>query len=239
MTKKAMTLRLDDDLLKWYQGLGAGYQSIIQRVLRDHQRNTGGDMSKSRAPKGSPYVEPAGPDAGPVLVEVDDVVQGKIRLEQIDCPLYDTQVQTNPYTLPKNRRADALERPLPILFFNSGMAGRSDAYTNLYTCGQLSWPKKFDASGIEMVINDLIELKDLVLRFHVGEVVQKTIPLLNMKIVEDRKRKTITCSSPVWNPTVHIPSVQHFRVELSTGEQYLGDTEVRCTLLGKLSREIV
>lgn len=36
--KTKVTLRLDDDVLKWYRKLGSGYQARINQVLRIYQR---------------------------------------------------------------------------------------------------------------------------------------------------------------------------------------------------------
>jgi uncharacterized protein (DUF4415 family) len=42
-TKKAVSIRLDSDILDWFKGQGKGYQSMINNVLRtyvDHQKST-------------------------------------------------------------------------------------------------------------------------------------------------------------------------------------------------------
>ena len=42
ITKKAVSIRLDSDVLDWFKGQGKGYQSIINNVLRTyvkHQQN--------------------------------------------------------------------------------------------------------------------------------------------------------------------------------------------------------
>ncbi|NJL91203.1 MAG: BrnA antitoxin family protein [Coleofasciculaceae cyanobacterium SM2_1_6] len=42
-TKKAVSIRLDSDILDWFKSQGKGYQSMINNVLRtyvDHQKST-------------------------------------------------------------------------------------------------------------------------------------------------------------------------------------------------------
>jgi hypothetical protein len=42
VTKKAISIRLDSDILEWFKSQGKGYQSIINNVLRtyvNHQQN--------------------------------------------------------------------------------------------------------------------------------------------------------------------------------------------------------
>ncbi len=42
IAKKAVSIRLDSDVLDWFKGQGKGYQSIINNVLRtyvSHQQN--------------------------------------------------------------------------------------------------------------------------------------------------------------------------------------------------------
>ncbi len=42
ITKKAVSIRLDSDVLDWFKSQGKGYQSIINNVLRtyvNHQQN--------------------------------------------------------------------------------------------------------------------------------------------------------------------------------------------------------
>jgi len=42
ITKKAISIRLDSDILDWFKSQGKGYQSIINNVLRsyvNHQQN--------------------------------------------------------------------------------------------------------------------------------------------------------------------------------------------------------
>ena len=42
ITKKAVSIRLDSDVLDWFEDQGKGYQSIINNVLRtsiNHQQN--------------------------------------------------------------------------------------------------------------------------------------------------------------------------------------------------------
>jgi uncharacterized protein (DUF4415 family) len=42
IAKKAVSIRLDSDVLDWFKGQGKGYQSIINNVLRtyvNHQQN--------------------------------------------------------------------------------------------------------------------------------------------------------------------------------------------------------
>ena len=43
ITKKAISLRVDSDVLQWFKDRGKGYQSLMNTVLRsyvEHQRNT-------------------------------------------------------------------------------------------------------------------------------------------------------------------------------------------------------
>jgi uncharacterized protein (DUF4415 family) len=42
ITKKAISIRLDSDVLEWFKNQGKGYQSMINTVLRsyiNHQEN--------------------------------------------------------------------------------------------------------------------------------------------------------------------------------------------------------
>jgi uncharacterized protein (DUF4415 family) len=43
IAKKAVSIRLDSDILDWFKGQGKGYQSVINNVLRSyvnhHQKN--------------------------------------------------------------------------------------------------------------------------------------------------------------------------------------------------------
>ena len=42
IAKKAVSIRLDSDVLEWFKGQGKGYQSMINNVLRsyvNHQQN--------------------------------------------------------------------------------------------------------------------------------------------------------------------------------------------------------
>lgn len=42
ITKKAISIRLDSDILDWFKGQGKGYQSLINNILRsyvNHQQN--------------------------------------------------------------------------------------------------------------------------------------------------------------------------------------------------------
>jgi len=49
--KQIVTIRLDTDMLAWYKGAGAGYQTRINQILRQHmtqhQGENGAEPNKS------------------------------------------------------------------------------------------------------------------------------------------------------------------------------------------------
>lgn len=269
--KKLIALRLDPDLLGWYRNQGAGYQSRMQEALRQHMLRTDhplpgeADMAhkKTATKQGWDTRLVSGDDApatvqlkeaqdgdivyrgGGRYVTVSDGTVGDVRLEKIRCPLYDTQVQTNIFDLPAGRREEHLHNPPAITFFQNPN-GRSSAFTNMQSSGQLCWPKRFDIDGMRVGISELVDVGEAYLDLRIGEVRCLSIPLKNMERDDDVSKDLANC--PVLprmrfkhvgiDPPLYIPPVQNFRVTLFTGSKSFGSAEIRVQLDGFLYREI-
>lgn len=160
---------------------------------------------------------------------------GTVRLETVpNFKLYDTQFQMNPYQWPKGMSLRLLENPAPIMFFQSP-GGRGPAFTNMLTSGMLCWPKRMEVRCMTLQLDRELDpkvLRELSLQFRIGEKIQAVVPVSMM--VRDGLQWAHSLGSPGF-----IPSVKHFSVSLDTDGNYLGETEIRVSLIGDLYREIV
>lgn len=169
----------------------------------------------------------------------------KSRLERIVQPLYDTQLQRDSY---------------PIVFFQSP-DGRPSSQTNVQTVGKLSWPKRFQITGIQFDFSHPIGNKtagNLTATIIVGDKRYFSLPLPNFTNRTDVGIGTPRFSEPIsvedeemsehqrralmevaLDGAIYIPPAQHFMVSLGqSGPCCLGGIEIRCTLRGVLFREI-
>jgi uncharacterized protein (DUF4415 family) len=48
MTKKAISIRVDNDVLEWFKNQGKGYQSLMNSVLRSYVKHQILEKSKSK-----------------------------------------------------------------------------------------------------------------------------------------------------------------------------------------------
>ncbi len=49
VAKQAISLRVDEDVLKWFRSLGPRYQTRMNAVLRSYMKRTGGRAGRSRS----------------------------------------------------------------------------------------------------------------------------------------------------------------------------------------------
>ncbi len=165
----------------------------------------------------------------PDFINFKDGEHGELRLEVIRQPLYDTY--------------EGLLHSAVSFFQNP--AGRGLAQTNLYTAGQLSWPKRFYVDKLVVQFDAVPAskyLKEFSLRFVLGEKMYHTIPLKNMHEVR-KGRWEYAIEQPSHDPKrpsgIYIPAIQNFRLILDCGKYaQTKKHEVRAELHGSLCREI-
>ena len=135
-------------------------------------------------------------------------------MEQLDVPLYDTQ------RIKSGDRVAFFQRP----------GGRGFEFTNVQTCGALSYPKSFDVRALELEFEGDVEPDTSWVEFWIGE---------EMVLKEALKGAAKYTHLFTWPIMVKIPTVQNFRVYLdaTTAGQELVETKLRCNLLGTLHRE--
>lgn len=181
------------------------------------------------------------------FVAVKDARQGTIRLEHLRQPLYDTQVHGTMFDVPMNRREEYQKNAPSIAFFqNPGGPGRGEAFTNVATSGQLSWPKRFNIDGIRVSFSHLVDISQASLALQIGEKRYLTLPLKNMERDDDPIKDgeygpllpRMRLKHVGISPTIYIPPVQWFGVTIDTGGKHFESAEIRVQLDGMLYREI-
>lgn len=98
------------------------------------------------------------------------------------------------------------------------------------TGGMLCWPKHMSVSALHLQLTQELDpkvLRELSIQFQVGEKIEVELPLVHME------RNGLQWIHTLKNP-VHIPRVQNFVVFLNTDKNYLGEIEMRATLIGDL-----
>jgi hypothetical protein len=181
------------------------------------------------------------------FVTVKDARQGTIRLERLRQPLYDTQVHGTMFSVPMARRDEFIATPPPIMFFQNGIGPtRGLSITNLATAGQLSWPKRFDIDGIRISFSHLVDISEASFALRIGEKSYLTMPLVNMERDDDPIKDAehgpllprMRFKHVGISPTIYIPPVQWFGVELNPGNKHFESAEIRVQLDGVVYREI-
>jgi BrnA antitoxin of type II toxin-antitoxin system len=264
LKKTLISLRLDPEVLAWYRTQD-GYQLMMQDVLKRHMARTLNPMpgeipmpvtkvvkpsKKSVEPeRGSVSRVLGGAEeaglGGPRFTEHDDIPHGKLRLECVRQPLYDTQVQPGLFDMPLNRREEYRQSAPNIAFFQNP-AGRGPSFTNITGAGQLHWPKKFDMDGIRISFSHLVDISEASVLFIVGEKTYLSLALKNMERDDDPIKDAehgpllprMRLKHTGINPTIFIPSTQNFTAILNTGGKHFESAEIRMQLDGMLHREI-
>jgi hypothetical protein len=181
------------------------------------------------------------------FVTVKDARQGTIRLERLRQPLYDTQVHGTMFSVPMARRDEFIATPPPIMFFQNGIGPtRGLSITNLATAGQLSWPKRFGIDGIRISFSHLVDISEASFALRIGEKSYLTMPLVNMERDDDPIKDAehgpllprMRFKHVGISPTIYIPPVQWFGVELNPGNKHFESAEIRVQLDGVVYREI-
>jgi hypothetical protein len=181
------------------------------------------------------------------LVTIKDARHGDLRLERLCQPLYDTQVHGTMFDVPMARRDEFNANPPPIMFFqNGGGPKRGPAITNVQSSAQLYWPKRFDVDGIRISFSHLVDISEASLMLQIGEKPYLTLPLKNMDRDDDPIKDAehgpllprMRLKHVGITPTIHIPPVQWFGVQLNTGGKYFESAEIRVQLDGTIYREI-
>jgi hypothetical protein len=165
-------------------------------------------------------------------VHVKDHRKGGVRLEKGRRSIYDTQPWAAHST---------------ICFFHNPN-GRSEAYTNMRTAGQFTWPKRFLLDGIRISLSKVVDISKASFYFQIGEKLYFNLPLMNMERDDDVEKDAAAAPGlpPIRlkhlgiTPSLYIPPVQHFSLVLNTGDIDWRDrhVDVRVQLDGMLYREI-